>query len=131
MGRYSFNRRDKKIAGVCSSFGEIFAIDPTFLRIGLAAVALMISWQIAVLAYIAGGIYLHRAKRKAMKQHLGWGASDIDRMDEMTRPGRTSVHDLRTKLDANDRRMMAIDHHLNAARNDELAREIEKLREGK
>jgi hypothetical protein len=44
--------------------------------------------------------------------------------------GRTSVHDMRTKLDANDRRMMAIDHHLNS-QNDELAREIEALREEK
>ena len=41
-----------------------------------------------------------------------------------------SAHDLRTQLDSNDRRMMAIDHHLNS-QNDELAREIEALREGK
>jgi len=44
--------------------------------------------------------------------------------------GRGSIHDLRTKLDVNDRRMMAIDHHLNS-QNDELAREIEALREEK
>ncbi len=37
---------------------------------------------------------------------------------------------LRTTLDVNDRRMMAIDHHLNS-QNDELAREIEALREEK
>jgi hypothetical protein len=43
---------------------------------------------------------------------------------------RSSVHDLRTKLDVNDRRMMAIDHHLNS-QNDELAREIEALRQEK
>ena len=43
---------------------------------------------------------------------------------------RASIHDMRTKLDVNDRRMMAIDHHLNS-QNDELAREIEALREEK
>jgi hypothetical protein len=35
---------------------------------------------------------------------------------------------MRTELDVNDRRMMAIDHHLNT-QNDELAREIEALRQ--
>ena len=45
--------------------------------------------------------------------------------------GRASVHALRTELDATDRRMMAIDHHLNAQKNHELAREIEALREDK
>ena len=56
---------------------------------------------------------------------------DDTRLRVGTMPGtgrtRASVHDLRTKLDINDRRMMAIDHHLNS-QNDELAREIEALR---
>ena len=47
-------------------------------------------------------------------------------MDEVGK-GRTSIRDLRTTLDASDRRMMAIDHHLNRP-NDDLAREIEALR---
>jgi hypothetical protein len=47
--------------------------------------------------------------------------------DEFARPRRTSVHDVRTKLDETDRRLMAIDHHLHT-QNDELAREIEALR---
>ena len=41
--RYSFNRRDKKLAGVCSTIGDIFNIDPTFIRIGFGAVDLLIS----------------------------------------------------------------------------------------
>ena len=35
---------------------------------------------------------------------------------------------MRNDLDVNDRRLMAIDHHLNS-QNDELAREIEALRQ--
>jgi hypothetical protein len=35
---------------------------------------------------------------------------------------------MRTELDTNDRRLMAIDHHL-TTQNDELAREIEALRQ--
>ena len=38
------------------------------------------------------------------------------------------VKDLREKLDTTDRRMMAIDHHINNSESDALAREIEALR---
>lgn len=125
--RYSMNRRDKKLAGVCSTIGEVFNIDPTFIRIGFAAAALLISWKLALVAYVAAGIYLHLQKRRHSQgpDRL----SDYERMEQKGQ-GRASVHDLRTKLDANDRRMMAIDHHLNS-QNDELAREIEALKEEK
>jgi len=125
--RYSLNRKDKKLAGVCSTLGDVFNIDPTFIRIGFAATAILISWKFALIAYVAVGIYLHIQKKRVM--------SGRDRPSEFERMGlfghgRTSVHDMRTKLDINDRRMMAIDHHLNS-QNDELAREIEALRKEK
>lgn len=125
--RYSMNRRDKKLAGVCSTLGDVFNIDPTFIRIGFAAAAVLISWKLALISYVAAGIYLHMERNRVMRRSDR--PSDYDRMGEIGR-GRTSVHDMRTKLDANDRRMMAIDHHLNS-QNDELAREIEALREEK
>ncbi len=127
MSRYSLNRRDKKLAGVCSTLGDVFNIDPTFIRVGFAAAALLISWKLALVTYVAAGIYLHIQKRRGS---AGFDRkSDYERMGEVG-GGRTSIHDLRTKLDVNDRRMMAIDHHLNS-QNDELAREIEALREEK
>ncbi|HTK57681.1 MAG TPA: PspC domain-containing protein [Sphingomicrobium sp.] len=125
--RYSLNRRDKKLAGVCSTLGDVFNIDPTFLRIGFAAAALLISWKLALIAYVGAGIYLHMQKNKALRGQDR--PSEFDRMADIGRR-RTSVHQLRTELDTNDRRMMAIDHHLNS-QNDELAREIEALREEK
>ena len=124
MSRYSLNRRDRKIAGVAATLGEVFNIDPTFIRIGFVAAVFLISWEFALIAYVAAGIYLHLKKRKALRGDERM--SDFDRMDAVGK-GRTSVHDLRTKLDASDRRMMAIDHHLNR-QNDDLAREIEALR---
>jgi phage shock protein C len=124
MSRYSLNRHDRKIAGVCSTLGDVFNIDPTFIRIGFVAAVFLISWEFALVAYIAAGIYLGLKKRKAMRGEER--LSDYDRMAEVGK-GRTSIHDLRTTLDATDRRMMAIDHHLNRP-NDELAREIEALR---
>jgi phage shock protein PspC (stress-responsive transcriptional regulator) len=125
MDRYSMNRRDKKVAGVASTLGDVFAIDPTFVRIGFVAIALLISWKLAVAAYIASGLYLHFARRDALKRRVD---RTRDRFADFGRPRRTSIKEMRDNFDANDRRMMAIDHHL-ATQNDELAREIEKLRE--
>ena len=128
MSRYSMNRKEKKVAGVCSTLGDVFNLDPTFLRIGFVAMMVLISWKLALIAYGVAFIYLRSAKAKA----LGRGArrSDFERMEDSGRT-RTSIHALRTELDVNDRRMMAIDHHIATSKNHELAREIEALREDK
>jgi phage shock protein C len=125
---YSFARRDKKLAGVCSTIGERFGIDPTFVRIGFVAFALLIEWEIALVAYIAAGIYFHFQRRKAAGGERA--LSDFEKMDRVGKV-RPSVHALRTQLDATDRRMMAIDDHLGSQKNHELAREIDALREEK
>ena len=128
MSRYSLNRKDKKIAGVCSTLGDVFNIDPTILRIGFVVLAIMISWEMALVGYVGAGIYLQVQKNRANR--FGERKSDFERMAEAGR-GRTSIHELRTELDATDRRMMAIDHHITQSKNHELAREIEALREDK
>ena len=124
--RYSLARRDKKIAGVCSTLGDVFNIDPTILRIGFVAVALMFSWELALVAYVGAAIYFAIQRKKA--NQAGDKRSEFERMAEAGRR-RTSVHDVRTTLDATDRRLMAIDHHLAQQTDHELAREIEALRE--
>jgi hypothetical protein len=53
--------------------------------------------------------------------------SDFDRM-ELKSQRKPTVHAMRTDLDETDRRLMAIDHHINS-QNEELAREIEALRQ--
>ena len=126
MARYSLSRRDRKVAGVCSTLGDTFNLDPTVLRIGFAAFALIVGIKLALIAYVAAGLWLHFEKRKANRS-LGVNRSEYDRMADVGK-ARPSVHALRTELDATDRRMMAIDDHL-AKPNDELAREIEALRE--
>ena len=123
---YSLDRRDKKVAGVCSTLGDVFNIDPTFVRIAFVAIALMISIKLAIIAYIVGGIYLHTKKHQAAK--LGGRKSDYERMGEVGKV-RPSVHAMRTELDETDRRMMAIDHHIAAQKDHDLAREIDALRE--
>jgi phage shock protein C len=129
MSRYSMDRKEKKIAGVCSTLGDVFNLDPTFMRIGFIAIAILISWKLALIGYIAAGIYLHKQKGNVLGRR-GGRRSDFDRMEDAGRT-RSSIHALRTELDVNDRRMMAIDHHIATSKNHELAREIEALREDK
>ena len=126
MARYSMNRRDKKLAGVCSTLGDVFNVDPTIIRIGFAAFALIVSIKFALIAYVGTGIWLHFQKRNATRVSLD-RRSDFDRMADVGKV-RPSVHAMRNDLDATDRRLMAIDDHL-AKPNDQLAREIEALRE--
>ena len=124
---YSFGRRDKKVAGVCSTLGDMFAIDPTILRIGFIGVGFFIGFQFAIISYLAMAIYFGMKRKQQRNQPDR--QSDFDRMDFATRV-RPSVHALRTELDPIDRRLMAIDAHI-AKPNHELAREIEALREEK
>ena len=126
---YSMKRRDKKLAGVCSTIGEVFNMDPTFIRIGFVAAAILVSWKLALIAYVGAGIYMHIQRNKATRGYERSQLSDYDRMEEVSRV-RPTVHALRTQLDETDRRLMAIDDHINST-NDELAREIEALREEK
>ena len=122
---YSLDRKDAKIAGVCSTLGGITGIDPTFIRIGFVAAAIFISFKLTLVAYAAVGIYLAVQKKRAMRDDRRM--SDFDRMEEAGRR-KPTVHAMRTELDETDRRLMAIDHHINS-QNDELAREIEALRQ--
>ena len=122
---YSLDRKDAKVAGVCSTLGGITGIDPTFIRIGFVAAAIFISFKLTLIAYAAIGIYLAVQKKKSV---IGDSKmSDFDRMD-LASKRKPTVHAMRNDLDETDRRLMAIDHHINS-QNDELAREIEALRQ--
>jgi phage shock protein PspC (stress-responsive transcriptional regulator) len=121
---YSLDRKDAKVAGVASTIGAMAGVDPTFVRIGFVAAAILISFKLTLIAYAAIGLYLAVQKKRAVtgSQRM----SDFDRMEQSARR-RPTVHAMRTELDPTDRRLMAIDHHINS-QNDELAREIDALR---
>ena len=122
---YSLDRKDAKVAGVCSTIGGITGIDPTFIRIAFVASAIFGSAAWTLVAYAAIGIYLAMQKKRSVTSDRRM--SDFDRMGEVGRR-KPTVHAMRTELDANDRRLMAIDHHIHT-QNEELAREIEALRQ--
>ena len=122
---YSLDRKDAKVAGVASTIGEMTGVDPTFIRIGFVAAAIFISFKLTLIAYAAVGIYLAVQKKRSLvgRSHM----SDFDRMEEAARR-RPTTHAMVNDLDQTDRRLMAIDHHINS-QNEELAREIEALRQ--
>ena len=124
---YSLDRNDAKVAGVCSTLGKRSRDRPDVhsrrLRRRAAADAdadqpgarhLCDAWDVLAI----------QKKREVTPRGR---MSDFDRMDDVVRR-KPTVHAMRTELDVNDRRLMAIDHHLNT-QNDELAREIEALRQ--
>jgi phage shock protein PspC (stress-responsive transcriptional regulator) len=122
---YSLDRKDAKVAGVASTIGAMIGVDPTFIRIGFVAAAIFISFKLTLIAYAAIGIYLAVQKKRSI---VGENRkSDFDRMGEVSRR-KPTVHAMVHDLDETDRRLMAIDHHINS-QNDELAREIEALRQ--
>jgi phage shock protein PspC (stress-responsive transcriptional regulator) len=122
---YSLDRKDAKIAGVCSTIGGMTGVDPTFIRIGFVAAAILISFKLTLIAYAAIGIYLAVQKKKSMIGDRRM--SDFDRMGQIAER-RPTTHAMVNDLDETDRRLMAIDHHINT-QNEELAREIEALRQ--
>ena len=122
---YSLDRKDAKVAGVCSTIGGMTGIDPTFVRIGFVAAAIFISFKLTLIAYAAIGIYLAVQKKKSAVGERRM--SDFDRMGQVAER-RPTTHAMVHDLDETDRRLMAIDHHINT-QNDELAREIEALRQ--
>ena len=122
---YSLDRKDAKVAGVASTIGAMTGIDPTFIRIGFVAAAIFVSFKLTLIAYAAIGIYLAVQKKKST---IGDSRlTDFDRMDLVSKR-KPTVHAMRTELEETDRRLMAIDHHINS-QNEELAREIEALRQ--
>ena len=122
---YSLDRKDAKIAGVASTIGAMTGIDPTFIRVGFVAAAIFISFKLTLLAYAAIGIYLVVQKKKSAIGDRRM--SDFDRMGEAV-SRKPTTHAMVNDLEETDRRLMAIDHHINT-QNEELAREIEALRQ--
>ena len=122
---YSLDRKDAKVAGVASAIGGMTGIDPTIIRIGFVAAALFISFKLTLIAYAAIGIYLAVQKKRSIIGDRRM--SDFDRMEQVSRR-KPTVHSMVNDFDETDRRLMAIDHHINS-QNEELAREIEALRQ--
>jgi phage shock protein C len=68
MKRLYRSPTDKKIAGICGGLGELFAIDPTLIRLGLVFVALVTALIPVLVAYLVGWIVIPLASPAAEPQ---------------------------------------------------------------
>src|SRR3954452_11147056 len=98
MYPYSLDRHDAKVAGVCSTLGAKWGIDPTFIRIAWIAIPLLtpVDFTTAIVAYAIVGLVLAFQKRRSIV-----GArrmSDFARMDEVGKP-KPTVHAMVNELD--------------------------------
>ena len=116
-----FNDEKRMLLGGASKTAAVIGIDVIFVRILLAFSFLFLEWEPTAVAYALVSAAFYFAERREIPS--------LPRKERKPRVKRGSVHDARTKLDARDRRMMAIDHHLSSVDNERLAREIEELRE--
>jgi phage shock protein C len=58
MQRIYRSETDKKIGGICGGFGEMYAIDPTILRLIVIFVALATGVLPVLITYIVGWIVI-------------------------------------------------------------------------
>ena len=61
--RFSLDRRDRKVAGVCSTLGAQFGVDATFVRVGFVAAALIVSFKLVLAIYVGAAIYFGIKRR--------------------------------------------------------------------
>ncbi len=54
------SRKDRMIAGICGGIGEMFSIDPTLIRLGLALIALF-TLGTAIVVYVLGWVIIPEA----------------------------------------------------------------------
>jgi len=54
------SRSDRMLAGVCAGIADYLRVDPTLVRVGFAVLAI-ITWGVALLAYVIGWIVMPEA----------------------------------------------------------------------
>jgi phage shock protein C len=114
--RFTLDRNNKMLFGVCAGLGRYLGIDPTFIRIGMVAITIMGAFPWTLVAY---GVAAVLAKPK------GRWVEDA----EDAPGGRFSTNDLRLNERDIDRRIAEVDAYVGS--NDRLAREIETLRDSR
>jgi phage shock protein PspC (stress-responsive transcriptional regulator) len=55
------SRSDRMLAGVCGGIAEYLRVDPTLVRVGFAVLAI-VTWGVALLAYVVGWALMPEAE---------------------------------------------------------------------
>jgi phage shock protein C len=113
--KFTLDRANGKLLGVCAGIANMMGWDATFVRIGVVLVTLLGGWRFTLVAYGVAAL-------------VGWArrpsapASGFE-----TSASRGSSYDLRHATTDLDRRLAEVDTFV-ATSNTSLAREIEQLR---
>ena len=111
--KFTLDRSNKMLFGVCAGLGRHFGIDPTFVRVGMVAVTIMGAFPWTLVTYLAAALIAKGRRNDADSDH----------------GGRLSTNDLRLNMRDIDRRIAEVDAYVGSS--DRLAREIETLRDGR
>ncbi|MFN3389962.1 MAG: PspC domain-containing protein [Allosphingosinicella sp.] len=113
MKRFTLDRRNGKIMGVCAGLARYFGWNANWVRLGVVAVTLLGAFPWTLIAY---GLAAWLAKDRPA------GAFGDDRP-----VARTSTYALKQSMTDIDRRIAEVETYVTSP-NDRLAREIESLR---
>jgi phage shock protein C len=120
--KFYLDKRNKRLAGVCSGIADYFGWDPLWVRVGMVAATLM---GVGFLPLI----YLAIAFMAEPKPHALYDESPDDRRfwtGVRVAPKRT-IRDVNAAFRDADRRLRDIEAYV-TTNNSKLAREIEELR---
>jgi phage shock protein C len=112
--KFTLDRRNKKLMGVCAGLANTTGIDATIVRIAVVLLTLAGGFPWTVIAYLIAAMM---AKPQPLADHR---SGDV--------PGlRGSTYDYQLSTSDLDRRLAEVDNYV-AGSNSRLAREIEELR---
>jgi phage shock protein C len=114
-GKFSLDRANGKLFGVCSGIANMTGIDATIVRVGVVVATLVGGFPWTVIAYVAAALI---AKDP--------GRAEFDR-DAFAARERMSTYRMATETRDIDRRIAEVESYV-ASRNSSLEREIEALR---
>lgn len=112
--KFRLNRRDRKLMGVCAGLADMTGVDATIIRVAVVLLTLAGGFPWTVIAYLVAG---WAAKPSA---GLGWQV-DAPR-------SRVTVDEYQSGLTDTDRKLDEVDRYVAGNADNNLAREIERLR---
>ena len=113
--KFSLNRRDGKIMGVCAGLSDYFDVDATLVRVAMV-LTLILTFPVAGFAYLVTGLVAGSGR-----QHRFADDYRAPRLSER------SVEDTRARMRDLDARLQAIESYATSS-SVMLAKEIDELR---
>lgn len=126
--KFRLNKADGKVMGVCAGLADYFNVDPTLVRIAVAA-GIIMTFPVGLIAYLILAIVAQSGATHSMgrRRHRHERSSRREPAMAAPRLSEASVEATRDRMRDLDARMQAIETYVTSS-NSDLAREIEALR---